>query len=630
MYSHKLFVLILSSIISLHSLAQDVNLDSLLDAEMDKKNKNKTQFTEGTFKTSRIINSHSIETTQKGVLDFKVSHRFGATNNGFYDLFGLDNAVDIRIGADYGITNRLTVGGGRSSYQKEFDGFLKYRLLWQSNGKQTMPLSVTLLSSVMLQTDTEALKLRLNGEKIETSDKFSYAFQALIARKFSSNFSLQLMPTMVHNNIVPVNLYSIGAGARLKLTKRSGIIAEYYYNLGDNKLSDAYPKTYNSFSLGYEIETGGHVFQFSLSNSTGINERTFITETFNPWSFGTLHLGFNISRVFTIKKPKDLSQSTNTYPLAAKETTKYDTSNTQHILPARNNKDSAETQYAVATFKTSRLINGHTVETTQKGVLDLKVTHRFGKLNEGFYNMFGLDAASMRIGADYGINDRLTIGAGRSTSGKSVNTDIPASESIEKGYDAFLKYRLLWQSTGARTMPFSVTALYSVMVNTLKENKEVYDPSSGDSVKTVKLNTADRFYYATELLVARKFCDAFSLQLMPVWTHYNYVDSSSMPNDLFSIGVGARFKLTPRSSLNIEYYYQLPGHKLPGTNNSFAIGYEIETGGHVFQLQLTNSYGMTERTFINETRGKWSKGDIHFGFNISRVFVVKKPKTYNN
>jgi hypothetical protein len=632
MHWHKLFILIVSSIISLYSLAQDVNLDSLLDAEIDKKNKNKTQFTEGTFKTSRIINSHSIETTQKGVLDFKISHRFGATNNGFYDLFGLDNAVDIRFGADYGLTNRLTIGGGRSSYQKEYDGFLKYRLLWQSNGKKNMPLSVTLLSSVMLQTDTQALKLRLNGEKIETSDKFSYAFQALIARKFSSNFSLQLMPTMVHNSIVPVNLYSIGAGARLKLTKRSGIIAEYYYNLGDNKLSDAYPKTYNSFSLGYEIETGGHVFQFSLSNSTGISERTFITETFSPWSFSTLHLGFNISRVFTIKKPKDLSQSINAYPPSAKETktNKNDTSNTQHVVSAISKKDTAETQYTVATFKTSRLINGHTVETTQKGILDLKVTHRFGELNEGFYNMFGLDAASMRIGADYGISDRFTIGAGRSTSGKSVNPSIPLDQSTEKGYDAFLKYRLLWQSTGVRTMPVSLTFLYSVMVNTLKENKEVYDPSSGDSIKTVKLHGSDRLYYATEMLVARKFSEGFSLQLMPEWTHYNLVDSSSMPNDLFSIGIGARFKLTPRSSLNIEYYYQLPGHKHPGTNNSFAIGYEIETGGHVFQLQLTNSYGMTERTFINETRGKWSNGDIHFGFNISRVYVVKKPKPYNN
>ena len=156
----------------------------------------------------------------------------------------------------------------------------------------------------MFTGDTDLLKLKLPVDSsgkllnnLQTSDKFSYAFQVLIARKFSSDFSLQLMPTMVHNSIVPVNLYSIGAGARLKLTKRSGIIAEYYYNLGDNKLSDAYPKTYNSFSLGYEIETGGHVFQFSISNSSGISERTFITETFNP-GFRTLHFGFNISSVY--------------------------------------------------------------------------------------------------------------------------------------------------------------------------------------------------------------------------------------------------------------------------------------------------------------------------------------------
>src|SRR6476619_6862858 len=149
MHWHKFFALILGSIISLHSLAQDVNLDSLLDTEMSKKNKNKTQFIEGTFKTSRIINSHTVETTQRGVLDLKISHRFGATGNGFYDLWGLDNAITMRFGAEYGLTNRFTIGGGHNSYEKEYDGFLKYRLLWQSTGKQKMPLSVTLLSSVM-------------------------------------------------------------------------------------------------------------------------------------------------------------------------------------------------------------------------------------------------------------------------------------------------------------------------------------------------------------------------------------------------------------------------------------------------------------------------------------------------
>ncbi len=603
MRDKKIFFSFCFVLIAFCGIAQDVSLDSLLDADVSKKNGNEIEYTEGTFKTSRIINSHSVETTQKGVLDLKISHRFGAANNGLYDLYGFDNAIAMRFGADYGLTNRLTIGGGRTSYEKEYDGFLKYRLLWQSTGKQKMPVSVTLLSSFMFATDTQYLKLRLPyPPSLQTADKFSYALQALIARKFSSNFSLQLMPTMVRNNLVPVNLYSLGIGGRLKLTKRSGIIAEYYQQLGGDKLPRKYPKTYNSFSLGYEIETGGHVFQFNLSNSTGITERTFITETYNPWSFSDLHFGFNISRVFTVKKPKSVSSDIqpiqNWSPPA------------DSIAPE---KSDSTVQYTEATFKTGRLINGHTVETTQKGVLDFKVTHRFGTLNSGLYNMFGLDKASMRIGADYGISDRLAIGVGRSTTGKIADGSMPLEQNTEKEYDAFLKYRLLWQSSGKRIMPVSVTLLSSVTINTLKST-------------SIKLNTSDRLYYAFQTLIAHKFSDGFSLQLAPTMVHYNLADSS-MPNNLYSVGAGARIKLTKRTSLNLEYYYQLPGYKIPGTNNSFAVGYEIETGGHVFQLQLTNSYGMTERTFIHETRGNWGNGDIRFGFNISRVFALKKPKT---
>jgi len=181
-------------------------------------------------------------------------------------------------------------------------------------------------------------------------------------------------------------------------------------------------------------------------------------------------------------------------------------------------------------------------------------------------------------------------------------------------------------------MPVTVTLLSSVMVNAINYTVPI-SVISEDSLRKdtttqqVKPNGSDRFYYAFQALIARKFCDAFSLQIMPTMVHYNIVDSSFMHNDLFSVGVGARFRLTPRSSINVEYYYQIPGYKLPGTYNSFAIGYEIETGGHVFQLQLTNSYGMVERSFINETRGQWGKGDIHFGFNISRVFGLKKQKS---
>ena len=270
-------------------------------------------------------------------------------------------------------------------------------------------------------------------------------------------------------------------------------------------------------------------------------------------------------------------------------------------------KNPGKKQYTEATFASTRLIDGHTVETTQGGVLDLKISHRFGRLNEGFYNMFGLDVASMRIGVDYGITNRLTIGGGRST--------------FEKQYDGFLKYRLLWQSEGERSMPLSVTLLTSVMYETdtaaVKAEKNIY----------LQPRTTDKLSFAGQLLIAKKFSPGFSLQLMPTMIHENVVDSITSPNDLFAIGAGARLRLSPRSNLNLEYYYQLPGYKLPGTYNTFSVGYEIETGGHVFELHVSNSTGMTERTVVSENKGQWQAGDIHFGFNISRVFTVNKPRS---
>lgn len=317
----KLFITAVIFFFSVHAIAQNadtaitkkadtannngVDLDKLLDEEMAKKNKNKTEYTEATFKSSRLIDGHTVETTQAGVLDFKISHRFGQLNEGFYNMFGFDVAT-MRLGFDYGITNRFTVGIGRSTFQKQYDGFLKYRLLWQSSGKIKMPVSITLFSSVMLQTDTTGFKSDKNISLTPNfADKLSYANQILIARKFSNDFSLQLMPTMVHENLVdstfnPNDFYAIGVGSRFKLTPRSSINIEYYYQLPGNKL----PDTYNTLSIGYEIETGGHVFQLHISNSTGMTERTFIVENRGRWSKGDIHFGFNISRVFTIKKQK--------------------------------------------------------------------------------------------------------------------------------------------------------------------------------------------------------------------------------------------------------------------------------------------------------------------------------------
>lgn|GEM_PF-14571 len=588
MFNRKIIISLFFILFTLPSIAQNVNLDSLLDAEVTKKTKSETQFTDATFKTSRLINGHSVETTQKGVLDLKVMHRFGTLNEGLYNLYGLDKAT-MRIGVDYGITNRLSMGAGHSTFEKQYDGFLKYRLLWQSTGKRNMPVSVTLLSTVAIKT----LKETIDSTKLRTSDRFYYGFQALIARKFNSAFSFQLMPTIIHYNLVPTtgepnDLYALGAGTRLKLTKRTAITAEYYYQIPGHKLSG----TYNSLSFGYEIETGGHVFQLHLSNSTGMAERPFITETRGKWGNGDIHVGFNISRVFTINRGRTSTDKK---------------SNTKWMMPvdtASQTKSDSVTQYAIATFKTDHLINAHSVETTQEGILDVKVQHRFGTLNQGLYAWYGLDQATERIGFNYGISNRLTVGAGRS--------------SFEKEYDGFIKYRLLWQSSGKRNMPVSVTLLAAASAKTLKE-----------TIDSVKIHTSDRFFFTYQAMIARKFGSVFSLQISPTLVHYNIVPASSLQNDFYSIGIGARVQITPRSSLLAEYFYQLPGNKLPGSYNLLSVGYEIETGGHVFHFHLTNSTGMTERTFITGTTGKWSDGDIHFGFNMSRVFAIKKLKTVN-
>ncbi len=258
--------------------------------------------------------------------------------------------------------------------------------------------------------------------------------------------------------------------------------------------------------------------------------------------------------------------------------------------------------YAAATFKTTRIINGHSIENVAAGVLDLRISHRFGFISSGPSELWGLDQATMRIGLDYGLTKRWMIGVGRST--------------YQKQYDAFTKYKLLRQSSGVRNIPVSISATGSIMYKTINYS----DPTRINFLES-------NLFYSGQLLIARKFSEGFSLQIMPTIIHYNLVEGTTDPNDIYAIGAGGRIKLSRRISLNAEYYYQLPNYKLPGTYNSFAIGFDIETGGHVFQLNFTNSTGMTERSFISETTGDFFKGDIRFGFTISRVFTIVKPRT---
>ncbi len=262
-------------------------------------------------------------------------------------------------------------------------------------------------------------------------------------------------------------------------------------------------------------------------------------------------------------------------------------------------KDSTAREVVEGTFKSTRVINGHSVETTKKGILDFRIHHRFGFVNAGLYDFFGLDNATERMGFDYGISDRFAVGIGRST--------------FLKQMDGFLKYRLLRQTTGFKPMPISVTLLAAGIVKTVK-NTDLSKPYTG----------TDKTSYVYQAIIAKKFNDKTSLQLMPTLVHYNLVPLATDKNDMFSLGIAARQKLTRRFALTAEYYYQFD--KFDGYKSSLAVGVDIETGGHVFQLHFTNSTGMTEPTFIHETTGDFFKGDIHFGFNISRNFTLKKNK----
>jgi hypothetical protein len=261
-----------------------------------------------------------------------------------------------------------------------------------------------------------------------------------------------------------------------------------------------------------------------------------------------------------------------------------------------------KTFYTTATFKTTRLIDGHSVENAAPGVLDFKISHRFGTIggvNGGAYNLFGLDNATMRMGLDYGLTNSLMVGFGRST--------------ILKTFDAFFKWKILRQSSGKQNMPVTLSYVPTVGLISFRDTA------------TYKFFSS-RLNFTHQLLVARKFSEGLSLQLMPTVVHRNYpVDNG--PNDVFAIGIGGRQKLSKRTSFNVEYYYQLPGYRVPGSTNVLSLGFDIETGGHVFQLHFTNSSSMTESNFITGNKGSWGNGDILFGFNISRVFTIGKKHT---
>ena len=259
-------------------------------------------FTAATFKTTRLINTHTLETLGKRTLDFRISHRFGPLNGGAYNAWGIDGPAYIRLSLEYSYDGRLMVGIGRSSQDKVVDGFLKYRLYRQTDD-DAHPLSVTLFSG-MYYTGLKDPDIATNGGYDKygfLSSRLSYAYEIIAGRKFSSSFSLQVSPFYVHYNLAEKftdknDMYGVAGAVRYKFSKRSAITAEYAYRISKYSL-DPY---YDSMGIGYEIETGGHVFQMHFTNSTGMVENQFFAHTKTKWSNAGIRLGFNISRVFTL------------------------------------------------------------------------------------------------------------------------------------------------------------------------------------------------------------------------------------------------------------------------------------------------------------------------------------------
>lgn len=291
-FSKILISLLMLAGVSKSALSQD--LMALLDEQ-----EQPTTFTQGTFKSVRLINGYSCETAGKHDLVFSISHRFGEVTTGAYDLFGLDES-NIRFGFEYGVNDRLSLGIGRSNFNKVYDGFVKYKFARQSTGEKSFPFTITWLSGMAVQTQKW---LRPDLDYPFTA-RLYYVHELFIAHKFNYGFSAQLTPVVVHRNMVATpddeNLVGgIGFGGLYSVNNWLSVTGEYYFVLPGETAN----KNHNAFSIGVDMETGGgHVFQVHVSNSRGMTEKSFIPETTSSWFDGDVRIGFNIIRVFHLKK----------------------------------------------------------------------------------------------------------------------------------------------------------------------------------------------------------------------------------------------------------------------------------------------------------------------------------------
>ena len=268
-----------------------------------------------------------------------------------------------------------------------------------------------------------------------------------------------------------------------------------------------------------------------------------------------------------------------------------------NVLLKADSTSSKEVNYTEDTFLSTRVINGQSTEGIPQGRLDFRIEHRFDLLKSGYAEFYGLDHAFTFFGLEYGIKDWIMVGINRTSSTQAVT--------------GFTKISLLRQCTGSKNQPVSVSAYIGTSYTGQSFNNSV--------------NQTDFFLqmsYTSQILIARKFSDTFSAQLSPVWIHRNKINSITNKNDIFAAGISARYKLNSTLSFTGEYYPVINPSVYFKNNNSNALSFsfDVQTAGHVFQIILSNSTDMIEKTFIGETTGDWLKGDVHLGFNILRKF----------
>ncbi len=270
-----------------------------------------------TFKDRRVINAQSVETLGKRRLDVRISHRFGdiaGEAGGYETLFGLDNASDILIGAEYGLSDRIDIGlartkgagrmpDGTAGLRQLLNAAFKWRFLGQTaDGGTPLTLAFAGLTSMSMARKAEENESALNSFP-KFAHRFAYHAELLIARRFSPGFSLQVSPAYTYRNLVPNGddngLFSVGVAARLQLSRVFGLIADATVPLSERRLSGE-EGFYLPLGIGLEIETGGHVFQVNFTNTTGIVPTDYVPYTTSSWADGAFRLGFTISRIFNL------------------------------------------------------------------------------------------------------------------------------------------------------------------------------------------------------------------------------------------------------------------------------------------------------------------------------------------